>query len=388
MLLLFAIALMVMAPSNRLQAQSDSPTLIKAGVVITMNGEPLSPGQILIENGKIAAVAAEVAAPDSATVIDLGASATVMPGMVDAYSQTGLGTDGTDEITQEITPDFRALDSVDWDQAATKRQLLVGTTTMCVCPGRQAVISGTAAVIKTAAGEGSVLVESGPLLVNLCNDPTARNRSRSRPDGLYIRQPTNRMGVVWMLRKAFDDAKRDVPGAATEIAEALAGQRSMMVFSRKSHDLRTIATLQDEFGYQPIVVGAQEAYLVKDLLLERKYPVVLEPAGTGGIYGDERSELCWNNAGVLAEAGVPVAISGDELLEQARFAVRFGMSREKALAAVTTAGAEILGIEKRVGKIAEGFDADLVALSGDPMEFTTSIRWVMVDGQVFGMDKE
>ncbi len=161
-----------------------------------------------------------------------------------------------------------------------------------------------------------------------------------------------------------------------------------MVFARMSHDIQSVATLADEFGYAPIIVGGQEAYKVKDLLAERKYPVILEGNGTGSLSGSENSELCWNNAGVLDEAGITIAFSGDELLEQARFAHRHGLSRDKSLAAITTTPAQLLGISDRVGKISAGQDADLIALSGDPLELTTSIRWVMVNGQTFGMEKE
>ena len=162
----------------------------------------------------------------------------------------------------------------------------------------------------------------------------------------------------------------------------LDGKRPLMMFARVSHDLTTIATLADEFEFLPIVVGGQESFKVRELLIERNYPVVLQSINVGVTNGPENSDLCWNTAGVLVDAGVTVALSGDDLLTQAQFAVRNGLSKDAALQAITRTPAKILGVSDRVGSITVGSDADLIALSGDPLELTTSITWVMVNGKV------
>jgi imidazolonepropionase-like amidohydrolase len=82
------------------------------------------------------------------------------------------------------------------------------------------------------------------------------------------------------------------------------------------------------------------------------------------------------------------ALSGGRLLEQAQFAVRFGLPVNVALESVTIAPAKILGLENRVGAVVPGRDADLVALSGEPLEVATSIRWVMVNGKIYNKDNE
>ena len=84
----------------------------------------------------------------------------------------------------------------------------------------------------------------------------------------------------------------------------------------------------------------------------------------------------------LHEADVSFCFSGSGLLNQARFAVRFGLPKPAALQAMTSDAAEILGVGDKVGTISIGKAADLVALSGDPLEFTTPIQWVMVDGVI------
>ncbi|MFK7768463.1 MAG: amidohydrolase family protein [Mariniblastus sp.] len=373
-------------PAMNAAADNDAAkgTLYKASKVYTMAGEPISPGQVLVVDGKIKAVAETVdLGGASPKVVDLGEGSVLMPGLVDPYSQTGLGDDGSNETTDEITPNFRTIDSVDWDKPALRRQLESGTTTMCVCPGTQNVFSGIAAIVKTADNGDSILNDDGPLLASVCADPASGNRSRSRPDSIFIRQPTNRMGVVWILRKTFDKAKRNTDAETlTNVKQTLAGKRPLMMVSRMSHDLTTIATLADEFGFSPVIVGGQEAYKIKDLIAERKYPIILQKIATGSTTGTEGAEVCWNQAGVLSDAGVTIAFSGDDLLEQARFAHRYGLEKDKALAALTTTPASLLGVDTIVGSIEAGKDADLIALSGEPLEFTTSIQWVLVNGEM------
>ncbi len=339
---------------------------------------------MLVVDGKIKSVGESIdLAGLNARQVDLGEGSVLMPGLVDAYSQTPLSNTGTDEITSEVTLDFRAVDSVDWSSNALKRQLHAGTTTVNACPGTQNVLGGTAAIVKTMEQYGKSLVRwDGAMVAALCNDPAARNFSRSRPDTIYVRQPTNRMGVVWILRNTFDKAARSSDEKAyKKLKEVVAGKRQLMMVSRMSYDIATVGTLADEFGFNPIIVGGEEAYKVKEELVERKYPLILNYSNAGSTRGAEGSELCWNQPGVLAEAGITFAIAGDNLLEKARFARRFGLDSETALASITSTPAKILGLEKRVGKIAEGCDADLIALNGEPLELTTSIRWVMVNGK-------
>ena len=374
-----AVCLSMGSPVN---AQDDQGSVLySAGTVYTMSGAPLSPGQVLIRDGKIAAVGATLPADTvgDATQVELGPDSVLMPGFIDAYTQTGMESGKPDEQSKEVTPRFQAIHAVDWKSDGIQKQLHDGTTTMCICPGTENVIAGISGIVKTA-GE-HVINDNHALVASLCSDPASRNSSRQRPDSIYVRQPTNRMGVVWILRNTLSKESRDLD-AANPVDQVLEGKRPLFMVSRVSHDLTTVATLADEFDLQPVVVGGQESYLVTDLLAERKYPVILSGTTTGSMFGPEQSKLCWNQAGILDAADIPFAISGSQLLEQARFACRFGLEREKALQAITVSPAKILGIDNKVGTIETGKDADLVALNGDPLEFTTAIEWVMVDGKI------
>ncbi len=369
-------------------AHAQETVLYKASRVEPITGPTLSPGQVLVVDGKIRAIGSRIQAPSGAQVVDLG-DGTLMPGLVDAYNDAGLAG-GTNEVTREITPGFQAARVIDWKDRRFREALSQGTTSLAISPGTENVVSGLSCVVKTAgrSAESRRVGESTALLISLCSDPTRRNSSRARPDSIYVRQPTNRMGVVWMLRSTFDQVRRGEEIESGEwLASALSGERPMFAVSRTMHDLSTLLTLSEEFELSPVAVGGQEAYQLADRLAAAKVPVVLERLTSHQLQGAERTELVWNLAGRLAKAGVQVSLSGGQLLEQARFAYRFGLSAEEALRAITLTPARTLRLDDRVGSLAVGRDADMLALDGDPLEFTTAIRWVMVNGKIYENQK-
>jgi len=354
--------------------------LIQAAKVYTMAGPPLAPGAVLISNGKIIQVGAKLTPPAGAKVIDLG-SGVLMPGLVDAYSNNGIAGNPA-EMTKEITPDYRVLSAVDWRSRSFREALADGTTCLGLAPGTEGVFAGLSCAVKTAGTQRIVQQETG-LLITMASDPAGGNTSRQRPDSIYVRQPTNRMGVVWMLRSTFDKAARGKTPELTVVSDALAGHRRVYSVSRTDNDILSLLRLAKEFKFSPTVIGGQEAYKVRDELAAAKVSVILGPLTTSSSgTGPESTEIVWNQPGLLHKAGVPFALSGGNLLEQARFAVRYGLPAETALDAITRTPARLLGLESRVGTLEAGRDADLVALDGDPLELTTSIQWILVDGKM------
>ncbi len=355
--------------------------LIVASKVYTMTGPPLTPGAVLVSKGKIVQIGAKIEAPAGAKVIDLGAGV-LMPGMVDAYSQAGIAG-GVTETTREITPAIRVVDSIDWRARAFREAFDEGTTCMGIAPGTDNVFSGLSCAVKTA-GDRRVIEPQLGVVVAMASDPASGNGARGRPDSIYNRQPTNRMGVVWMLRATFDKAARQNTPEFASVREGLQGTRKIFAVSRTDYDLLSLLRLAKEFKFTPTVIGGHEAYKVRTELAAAKVPVILGSLTTSSsLEGPENSEVIWNQPGLLQKAGVPFALSGGHLLEQARFATRFGLSADDALRAITVTPAQLLGIDKRVGTLSVGSDADLVAFSGDPLELTTSIRWLLVDGKIF-----
>ena len=352
--------------------------VVKAAKVYTAAGEPLAPGEVRVKNGKIIEVAKKVKVPEGAKVVDLG-SGVLMPGLVDAHTSIGLDG-GISESTLEITPNFRVLDAVDFSSRAFRQARADGVTTVAIVPGTDNVIAGLSAVVKTAGDCKSRVVKSDhSLVITLASDPGNGNNSRARPDSIYNRQPTNRMGVVWILREEFARAKAEPDSV---LGKALASKLPVVCVSRTDVDIGAALRLKREYPMVLTLAGGHEAYKLKAELAAAKVPVLLAPLTSTPGTGPEGTETVLNLAGTLHNADVAVALTGGKLLEQARLAVRFGLPRDAALAAITSMPANILGLYKRLGVIAEGRDADLVALSGDPFDLTTTIQWTMIDGVI------
>jgi hypothetical protein len=199
------------------------------------------------------------------------------------------------------------------------------------------------------------------------------------------------MGVVWIIRNLLQqtqsgEVQERFITAVAALKPLLTGETKAFAVSRTSYDIETVLTLASEFSFQPTLIGGHEAYKVVDRLAARNVPVVFTASTDSGLIGEERTDLFWNTPGMLESQGVAVALAGGDLLNRARFAVRYGMSEAGALQAITLRPAAMLGVADRMGKIAAEYDADLIALDGPPLEFTTSVRWVMVDGQILQTD--
>jgi len=380
--------------------QFGRPTiLIHADVVHLGDGTTLQPGMVLVVDGKIHKVAAQI---ESATETQVLRVPELTPGFVDAASSVGIAG-GAGEVTSEVTPDFVIADALDFQDPNLARQIDLGITTIHVTPNTDNVIAGFSGLLKTGGATPTWLERESGLFLSMCNDPTGRNSSRSRPDSLYVRQPTNRMGVVWILRSRLHAAQHAAQNAgedgaaganrqssaatAQALSELVQGKTKTFAVSRTAYDIETLYRIANEFSIHPILVGGDEAYKVIGLLKQENASLIFTALSTQSV-GAEQTELRWSTPMMLAKANVPFALAGDELLNQARLAHRFGLERGAALAAITSQPAKILGFEKRIGKIAEGLDADLVAFQGDPLQVTSAIEWVMVDGQIFSNGKD
>ncbi|MBM3475843.1 MAG: amidohydrolase family protein, partial [Armatimonadetes bacterium] len=373
---------------------------VKAAHIITMVGPPLDGGTVLIRDGKVVRIGRDFAIPEGAALIEVEGG-TVMPGLIDANAMFAFRGEPNEE-SEEITPDFEVLQAIDRDSPDLKRAVQLGITTLRVAPGNANVIAGSGAVIKSCGPSlESVLVkEGGQLKVVMGNDSTGGNATprSGRPTSFYYRQPTTRMGVVWLLRQALFRVKTALgKGEAltpsdTAIAEALKGKLPVEISLRSAVDVETAFEVMDEFGLRRLVlVGCPEGYKLSREIARRGVPVILGPLYAYPRTWREASEapdVSLNSAGLLAQAGVKVALgSGDgggpvDLLAWVVLTHRYGLPREAALAAVTTNAADILGVADRVGSLAPGKDADLVILTGDPLQATSRVDKVIVNGRV------
>lgn len=390
-----ALSLLLVPTPAQDRAKSDA-VLLKFGRIVTGSGPDLAPGMILVEHGKIRKIGRDVAAPEGAKVVDLS-SYTAMPGMVDAAS--GIGVRGNpNEETSEITPRYRVADSVDARDPRFQQAVQVGVTTLLIEPGNRNVIGGLGSVFKPSGRSAREMLvrEDVALKAVMGRLPAYGNMSPRRSQASFFsRRPTTRMGVVWEFRKAYLDAKRyreEKPATPDEAMEILLKTMDrklpVRISASRSFDIETALRLSEEFGFVLQIEEGEEAWRYVDELAQRKVTVALRPSfRTSDLYLPEGGEIRFDTFARLAAAGVSVSLlpadldPRESMLAMAALAVKYGAKREDAIRAVTIHPAEMLGVGERVGTLEEGKDADIVVLTGDPLDATSRIEWVFVDGR-------
>ncbi len=391
------LSFLLLMPASAKDEQSEV-TAIKAGKILTMSGSPITDGVILIRNGKIADIGTGIEIPEKASVIDAGKNI-VMPGLVDASAVPPVRGD-LNEQSEEITPTIRISTALNSQSKVLKRVVQTGITTLYVSPGWRNVIAGLGVVVKPTGKtpKEMIIKEDAALTIVMSLDSTYGNRIPrwQPPETFYFRRPTTRMAIIWMLRKSFFDAQeyskskeKDDPDMQI-LASVLEDKIPVRLNVRRAINIRTALKLADEYDFQLILDECTEGYKVAEEIAQKQIPVVLGPfyyyPGSLSQYREGR-EVNWNNAGILTKAGVKVALTSGaqpqsiDLLTAAAFAVRHGMPRDKALKAITTTPAEILGVADKVGTLEKGKDADILILSGDPLKVTTRIEKVILNGK-------
>ncbi len=394
---------------------------IANGKVITIAQGTFDPGTVLIENGRIAAVGPDVAIPDDAEVYD-ASGRVVMPGLIDAHCHVGLFPDGIgwehsdgNEMTDPITPHLRALDAVHPDDQAFKELVEAGVTTVLTGPGSGNLIGGQWVCLKTAprpSVEQMVLLEPAGMKMALGENP-------KRVYGEQKKAPSTRMSNAATLREALVDAQNymekqrhyqaalaayqakieagEKDATAPEpvardlkletLGKVLRREMKARVHAHRADDMLTAIRIAKEFNLDLTLEHATEGFKIAHILAEKGIPAIVGPI----FFSREKYELkdmTPKNPGILAKAGVKVAIQTDEmsavkyLTINAALAVREGMPEEEALKAITLNAAEIIGVADRVGSLQVGKDADVIVLSGHPFDYRTVVELVLVDGQV------
>lgn len=358
-------------------------------------------GVVLIEKGKIAQVGHDLQVPEEANVVDANGMA-VTPGFVDAHTHLGVswqelaGEADTNENTSAVNPHLRVLDSVDPTDVAFGDAMMGGVTTAMVHPGKLMIgkqtispIAGQSVVLKTAGEAASRTVLREPAGLKLALG-AVKESAASIPDS-----PNTSMGVCALIRRLLREAQayrdRDAEPARDlrleTLARLLSGDVAAHVHVHRTRDIRAALELAGEFGLDLVLQHATEAHLMAEELAAHNTPCVVGPITIAREAKEELKNLSYAAPGILAAAGVKVALMTDHPTEPIQFlpiiageAVREGMSWDDALKAITINAAEIIGVDDQVGSIEVGKDADLVVHDGDPLEAATRIRVVVADG--------
>ena len=365
----------------------------------------ISRGIVVVKNGKIVAAGKNVSVPAKCRRIDAKGKL-LTPGLIDPHTHAGLGEDGLpgdqdiNELTDPVTPQVRAIDAFKPTDAALLEGAQAGVTSVFITPGSANVIGGLGAVVKTQAAsiDRQIVKLDAGLKMAMGENP-------KRVYGEQKRMPSTRMGTAAVMRQALVRAKTYVekkrrhsrkkrtadpfePDLVNEaLAGLLAGKYPARCHAHRSIDMLTAIRIAEEFGFALVFEHATECQDILAELAARKIPVVIGPSFTSRTKVELQHKSFAAVANAMA-AGLTVAITADTGVTPLRYlnvyaamAIREGLSETEALKALTINGAKICGVDRRVGSIQPGKDADLVLWEGDPFDVRTRPAAVWIDGR-------
>ncbi len=379
--------------------------LIVNGIVLPMEGPAIKGGYVQMRGGKIAAVGPMAEAPADGERWD-AAGGYVVPGFVDAHCHLGvcgdsMGVEGDEcnDMSDPVLPQLRAIDGVNPMDRYFAQAAAAGVTTVLTGPGSANPIAGQFVAMKTVGRcvDDMVLPGVACMKFSLGENPKMTYGEKRET-------PMTRMATAALIREALYQAKEygekkekaekdpdaDAPDYDAKCEALLPVLRRDMpahFHAHRADDILTAVRIAKEFHLDYVIVHGTDGHLIADILARERARVICGPLLTDRSKPELYHQSVENPA-ALRRAGVQVAICTDHpelpaeyLPLSAAIAVRAGMNRRDALAAITIDAARIVGVDGRVGSLRPGKDADVVVCSAHPLELESRVKAVFIDGK-------
>jgi imidazolonepropionase-like amidohydrolase len=387
-------------------ANTEVPTgddwAITGGTVVTVTGEVIENGTVVVEDGIITAVGRNVAVPQGVERFD-ASGRFVYPGLIDAG--TGLGLQEAGGMAGPVdnfelgpyNPHIEAYIGVHQHSEILGCQRVGGFTTVVTgLSGQGAPIPGWDSLINLwgYTTKAMAVEERIGLRVNWAGgggrrgpQAGAASRSGDRADDLkayFLEAKAYAARAEMAARGEIDDFEWDI--RLEGLAPAASGQLPVFIEANSEEDIKDAVAFAEELDLKYVIRGGQEAWKITDFLTEHDVKLLFR-----GIHStpgrDEPYDIHYATPAILEEAGVDFAIySGGtsnvfSLTYEAGMAVAFGLPMEKALRCLTIDAARILGVNDRLGSIEEGKIANLLITTGNPVEYTSQVHTMFIGGQ-------
>ena len=427
-----SIGALAIAASCAVILRADGPHVfaIKGARIVTVVGAPISSGTIVVRNGLIEAVGADVSVPATATVID-GTGLTVYPGLIDMGNSTGV-----DAATPAAPQNFRTTEEAERFRRAANFRPGVEAAVNLRADSPELARFANAGVTTILAMPPSGIVKGQSALVNVvgpADQPQIGNVGDYRqglqvvrtPVALHVDYdggagrggyPASLMGVISFVRQGFIDARYQRTRAANAggarpnydpalnaLQPALDGKLPVAFEANAAREILRALDMAREFKLDPIVTGAGEAHEVAADLKSRNVRVIYNvnyPTRSRALGPDADESIATLRSranapkvpAALQKAGVAFAFSGAGLRDPRDFvrnvarAVREGLPADAALRALTADAAKIAGAGDRLGTLEKGRIANLLVTEGDIFDNAMKVKHVFVDGRMVPVD--
>ena len=406
-----AAAVLLLAAANA----GAEVVVIRGGRVYPVSGPVIERGTVVLVDGKIAAVGADVPAPPGATVVD-ATGKHVYPGLIDGLTTLGLteigSVSGSVDVAEvgDVNPHAQVWVALNPHSELFPVARANGVTAALAAPGG-GLISGQSAVIRLAGSTPDAVAVRTPAamhavyptgrpvfdIARMFDEPERKTfEEREKDKKKNQEKELRRLAHLLENAKAHRAGLDTADGRKTDLAlEALApvarGEVPLAVRADDEDDIRGAIAFARERGLKLIVTGGLEAWRCADALKAAGAAVLLNVDRLPRREADPY-DAAYSNAATLHAAGVPFAIVTDDASQsrnlpyEAAMARAFGLPADAALRAITLSPAEILGVAPRMGSLEPGKDANVVVATGDIMDHRTSVTHVFIDGVAQPLD--
>lgn len=410
--LLILVVLTAVCVNMQAQQIEKGSVLIKNGTVITVTKGTTENTDVLVTNGKITQIGKNITAPPGAKVID-ATGMHVMPGIIDAHSHLGLSA--INEGTNAITPEVFTGDVVNPLDVGIYRALAGGVTASQALHGSANSIGGESETLKHRYGTTDpeqMKMEGAPRTIKFALGENPTNHGRRNNE-----QPSSRMGVEFVIRKAFNEGKeymaawdkynkdkmvkgfRGAPPAYSKrlqtMADIIKGDIIVHCHSYRADEINMVLKVCKDFGVKKIVfTHTNEGFKVA--------PELAAYGAGASVFADwwaYKLEVYYStayNAAILLKNGVVTSVNSDSpelirhLYHEAGKSQKYGgLSDDEALSLITINPAKQLGVDSRVGSLEVGKDGDVAIFKGHPLSIYAIPMITIVDGIVrFDREKD
>lgn len=380
--------------------------ILRNGLIYDAVHEQPYIGDIAIDKGKIIAIGKGL--PSQEKEIDISGMH-IYPGFVEAHAHTGLdgyaiGFEGADynEMGDVVSPQLRAIDAFQPFDKTVEEAKNAGVTTLCVGPGSANVLGGTFTVVKPVGKriDDMYILKEAAMKCAFGENPKRCYREKGNSTRM-----TTAANLREMLYKAKEyeeklEAAKTDPGKKPAFdlkMEALLpvvrGQMPLKAHAHQADDIFTAIRIARELNVKITLEHCTEGHLIAEELAKENIPMAVGPTLTHASKFELRNKS-WRTPDVLTRAGGQVSIITDApvipqkyLALCAGLAVKSGMDPFEALKAITINPAKHIGVADRVGSIEVGKDADFVITDGNPFSIETTVKQVVIDGNVVFVDE-